>query len=156
MINILIENTLLFEPFFQDHNWHVGCQACIQTMLMLPNYSFHTDNYMYYIELMVQGMGGLLSKQVLKPVIIFIKMQSFILCMHKVSIKFNFYIQNQSELHNLTLEVLFFRPEPQTVSHKPQSLHGDMWQSIGHASIHDSSSYSFPPHNLRKYFKISK
>ena len=49
---------------------------------------------------------------------------------------------------SITLDVLFFKPDPHTVSHNPQSLHDDIWQSIGQASIQDSSSYTLPPHNL--------
>ena len=119
---------------------------------MLPNYNFHMDNYMCCIEPMVLGMVYLSLKQVVTPDSNIIG-KGFMVISHEIlyTILYSRKINFDYDLKFLTFEVLFFRPEPQTVSHNPQSLHDDIWQSIGQASIHDSSSYIFPPHNLVKY-----
>ena len=40
----------------------------------------------------------------------------------------------------LTFEVLFLSPAPQMASQRPHSLQVDMWQSVGQATMHASSS----------------
>jgi hypothetical protein len=51
-------------------------------------------------------------------------------------------------IHILTLDVLFLSPAPQMASHRPHSPQVDMWQSVGQATMHDSSSYDALPQLL--------
>ena len=115
---------------------------------MLASCSFRKDNYRLHIARMDQGIDDPLLMLDAKPV----QMKTNVCAFNESLLCIHLYVDYLVYLYCIfvTFDDLFFKPAPHTVSQSPQSLQEDIWQSMGQASMHDSSSYTFPPHNLFK------